>query len=208
MNHLKRIFCIGAMVAIGMSGPVWAHGFNYTYIGGGFASYSPSGGSTGTGPYLDGSYNFDPHFNVLAGYQYLGYGGGVNANNLDFGIGFHTALHTQQPLDLVVEGLFLHSEFDVGCPVPGCGASASANGFGLVGGVRWHPRVRKLEIDGLVGIDTFSSCAGCQSSYMTITGVAQYYFTTRLSGVASFGVGTNNFGDQFTIGVNYYFPGS
>ncbi|MHB1543787.1 MAG: hypothetical protein ACYCS1_03085 [Gammaproteobacteria bacterium] len=207
MKNLKRILMIGTLVAVGVGGTLSAKGFDYTYVGGGFVSYTPSGGSSGTGPYFDGSYNFNPHFNAVAGYQYLSYGQGVNGNDLDLGVGFHTALKTRQPIDLVAEALFLHSQFDVGCGLPGCGgASASANGFGLAGGVRWHPMVRKLEIDGLVGIDTYSGCTGCHSSYETVTGAVQYYFMPHLSGVASVSIGTNSYGDQFTVGVNYYFP--
>ncbi len=208
MNKLKLIGVLGAVVIVGLSGRLGAKGFDYTYAGGGFVSYTPSGGgSSGVGPYLDGSYNFNPHFNVVGGYQYLSYGHGINANDLDVGVGFHTALTTRQPIDFVAEALFLHSQFDISCGLPGCGgASASANGFGLAGGVRWHPMVHKLEIDGLVGLDAYSSCAGCQSSYETVTGAAQYFFTPRLSGIASLSVGTNSYGDQFTVGVNYYFP--
>jgi hypothetical protein len=207
MRNLKWALMISAVVALGLGGPLFAKGFNYTYVGGGFVSYTPSGGSSATGPYLDGSYNFNPHFNVVAGYQYLSYGQGVNGNNLDLGVGFHTALETRQPIDLVVEALFLHTAFDVSCGLPGCGgASASANGFGLAGGVRWHPPVQKLEIDGLVGINTYNSCPGCHSSFETVTGAVQYYFMPHLSGVASLSIGTNSYGDQFTVGVNYYFP--
>jgi hypothetical protein len=191
-----------------LSAPVWAQSFHYTYVGGGFASYSPNGGSSGNGLDLFGSYNFNPHFNFLAGYEYLGYGGGVSANNLDLGVGFHTRLPTRQSLDFIAEALFLHDEFDVSACRPfGCIASSTGtSGFEIAGGVRWHPPLRRLEIDGLLGVNTFGSCTDCPfSSAATVTGEAQYYFLKHLSGDAAITVGTNNYGNQFTLGVTYYF---
>jgi hypothetical protein len=200
---------LSALLALVFSvGPVWAQGFQYTYIGGGFASYSPNGGSSGNGLDLYGSYNFNPHFNFLAGYEYLGYGGGVSTNNLDLGVGFHTPLPTRQPLDFIAEALFLHDEFDVSvCGPFGCASgSNSTSGFEIAGGVRWHPPVRRLEIDGLLGVNTFGSCTDCPfSSAATVTGEAQYYFLKHLSGDAAITVGTNNYGNQFVLGVTYYF---
>jgi hypothetical protein len=186
--------------------PAFATGFNYTYLGGGYFDYSPSGGSSGSGPFLDGSYNFQStnnylsHMNILAGYDHASYGGGVNGNDYDIGLGGHFGIRSVRRLDIVLRVLYLHNEVNVSTPVGSF--STSENGLGLAGGVRWMP-LRRFEFDGLLEHDAYG-CTGC-NSIDTLSAQAQYYFTPHFTGLVGIAVGDNSYGNLFRIGVRYYF---
>jgi hypothetical protein len=181
-------------------------GFNYTYVDGGYFSYSPSGGSSGSGPFFDGSYNFQSrnrylaHMNIVAGFNHASYGGGVSGNDYALGLGGHFGVSSVRRLDVVLRALYLHDEISVS--VPGGSLSASENGLGLAAGVRWMP-LHRFEFDGLLEHDSFG-CTGCSSpDILSVQG--QYYFTPRFTGLVGIAVGDNNYGNLFRIGVRYYF---
>ena len=189
-----------------MLGRAQASDFSYTYLGGGYFNYSPSGGSSGSGPFFDGSYNFQStnrylsHMNILADYSHASYGGGVSGNNYDIGLGGHFGLRSFPHLNILVRILYLHEEFSVSTPFGSL--SASANGLGFAGGVRWQP-LRRVEFDGLLEHDDYG-CTGC-TSYTTLGAQGQYYFTPHLTGLVGVTVGDDSYGDLFRVGVRYYF---
>ena len=140
------------------------------------------------------------HMNILADYSHASYGGGVSGNNYDIGLGGHFGLRSFPHLNILVRILYLHEEFSVSTPFGSL--SASANGLGFAGGVRWQP-LRRVEFDGLLEHDDYG-CTGC-TSYTTLGAQGQYYFTPHLTGLFGVTVGDDSYGDLFRIGIRYYF---
>lgn len=203
--RLSRLMGLAGMTLfLCLSTLAHASGFNYTYVGGGYISDSPSGGSSGNGLFLTGSYNFQntgtylSHMDLVAGYSHLAYGGDVSANDYDIGLGGHFSIRSVHALDVVVRALYLHSELGLPGPVD----DIAENGFGLAGGVRWAP-LRRFEFDGLLEHDIYG-CTGCQSVDV-LSAQGQYHFTPHFAALVSLSVGDNNYGDVVRLGVHYFF---
>lgn len=208
MRILRALSLFGVIASLALT-PVLASGFNYTYFGGGYFNYSPSGGMSESGPFIfsgsggfiDGSYNFQSqnkylsHMNILGGYSHISYGGGVTGNDYDIGLGGHFGIRSVHHLDVLFRVLYLQRDAFSG---------SSNNGFGLAlaGGVRWRP-IRRFEFDGLLERAAYG-CTGC-GAVDTLSAQGQYYFTPHFTGLLGFTFGDNSYGNLFRIGIRYYF---
>ena len=115
-----------------------AANFDYSYIEGTLMSVDPAhGGSSLTGPGVDGSYALAPNVHAFAGYSHVSCCS-VSQNTFDVGAGWNTQLADQ--LGLYLDGEFLSVNHS---------GNGTDNGWGATGGLRvWL--MDRLELDGYV----------------------------------------------------------
>jgi hypothetical protein len=168
--------------------PVAAHaaGFDYSYAEGGYLNESPSGGSSLSGVFMDGSYALQPNWHV-GGYFSSASCCSVTDNRLALSVGYNRSLI--ESVDFIADAAFLNQDVS--------GGGGSHSGWAIDGGLRAQI-APQFELDGLI---THSSLNGNTENTLAVRGL--YSLTGNWRLFASFS--NNSDENDFMVGVRYAF---
>jgi opacity protein-like surface antigen len=166
-----------------------AEGFNYSYLGGGYARADVAG-ETGDGFGIGGAIALSDNWHLFAGYDNLGFDLDIDLSSASAGVGFNTPI--SEAIDVVAQVAYLYAKAE--SPVD----SVDDDGYSLGVGLRaWVSD--NIELDGSIAYAEFGDGDGDTSFGVG----AQYYFTEKFA--VGLGLGFADDVDTYSLGARLYF---